>query len=114
MPSAEPRRFPCTSYPRGWFQVAYSDELANGGVQPLEYFGQKLVLFRGDDGAAHVLDAFCPHLGAHLGVGGKVFGAAIECPFHHWRLDGSGHCVSIPSSDKIPPTAAVRSWPVEE
>jgi phenylpropionate dioxygenase-like ring-hydroxylating dioxygenase large terminal subunit len=107
-------RFPFTPYPTGWFQVAYSDELPKAGVKPLQYFGRELVLFRSEDGAAHVLDAYCPHLGAHLGVGGKVQGSALECPFHHWRIDGSGRCVAIPTSDKIPPGAQIKSWPVEE
>ncbi|MBW2403961.1 MAG: Rieske 2Fe-2S domain-containing protein [Deltaproteobacteria bacterium] len=69
-------RFPIPRYPRGWFQVAYSDELEAGEVQPLKYFGVELVMFRTEDGEVSVLDAFCPHMGAHLGYGGKVDGLA--------------------------------------
>ncbi|MFW2389237.1 MAG: Rieske 2Fe-2S domain-containing protein [Polyangiales bacterium] len=56
-------RFPF-SIPNGWFQIAYSDELAPEGVLPLRYFDRDLVLFRTDSGAVALLDAFCPHLGA--------------------------------------------------
>ena len=42
-------RFPFP-LPNGWFQVAYSDELAPGGVVPLHYFGRELVLFRTEGG----------------------------------------------------------------
>ena len=60
--------------PRGWFAVAHSDEIAKGEVQKAHYFGQDLVVFRTESGKAGVFDAYCPHLGAHLGVGGKVEG----------------------------------------
>ena len=50
-------RFPFARYPNGWFQVAYSDEVAVGAVLPLKYFGRDLVLFRDNDGVASVLHA---------------------------------------------------------
>ena len=61
------REFPFP-IPNGWFSVSCSDELAAGDVKLLRYFGEDLVLFRGEDGVAHVLDAYCPHLGAHLEI----------------------------------------------
>ena len=76
------KRFPFSSNPVGWYAVALGEQLTVGGVLPLSYFGQDLVAFRGDDGVARVLDAYCPHLGAHLGHGGVVEGASIRCPFH--------------------------------
>jgi 3-ketosteroid 9alpha-monooxygenase subunit A len=103
-----------SGYPRGWFVVAFSDELPPLGVKPLRYFGQDLVAFRGADGQARVLDAFCPHLGAHLGYGGTVSGDAIQCPFHAWRFGADGACVEIPYARKIPPGARVRCWPARE
>ena len=62
---------------------------------------------------ARVFDAFCPHLGANLGVGGAVCGDGIICPFHGWRFDGSGHLVEVPGLDR-PPRAAASSWIVSE
>ena len=35
-----------------------------------------------------VMDAHCPHLGAHLAVGGRVEGECLRCPFHGWKFDG--------------------------
>jgi 3-ketosteroid 9alpha-monooxygenase subunit A len=72
------------------------------------------VLFRGEDGAARVLDAHCPHLGAHLGHGGKVVGNCIQCPFHAWQFDGAGQCTSVPYASKIPPKAKMAAWPIVE
>ncbi|MFP6578824.1 MAG: Rieske 2Fe-2S domain-containing protein [Myxococcota bacterium] len=101
--------------PNGWFAVEWSRELHDGDVVPIHYFGEDLVLFRTRSGEARVLDAFCPHLGAHLGHGGRVMGDTLRCPFHAWQFDGaSGDCVSIPYCEKIPPRAKLRSWDVQE
>ncbi len=103
-------RFEIPPFPNCWFQVAYSDELEVGQVSPLRYFGKDIVLFRGDDGVARVVDAFCPHLGAHLGYGGAVVENTIRCPFHFWRFDGEGRCVDIPYATKIPALAKLTGW----
>jgi 3-ketosteroid 9alpha-monooxygenase subunit A len=108
------RTYPFPPYPNGWFVLGYADEVAPGQVTPLSYFGRELVMFRGADGKLSVLDAFCPHLGAHLGYGGKVEGDSIVCPFHAWRFDGCGGCVSVPYAKKIPPKAKIGAWQVRE
>ena len=106
-------RFPY-GLPSGWFQVARLDELEPGAVKPLRYFNRDLVLFRGASGAVQLLDAHCPHLGAHLGHGGRVEGDEIVCPFHAWQFDGAGRCTKIPYSDKIPRQAALTPWTTVE
>lgn len=108
-----PPRFPFPM-PNGWFAVCFGDDLAPGTVRPAHYFGRELVVLRGEDGVARVFDAYCPHLGAHLGHGGRVAGDGIRCPFHGWRYDGSGRCVEIPYAKRIPPQARLRAWPVLE
>ncbi|BAZ50087.1 Rieske (2Fe-2S) region [Nostoc sp. NIES-4103] len=107
-------RYPLTSFPNGWFRVAYSEELPVKGVQPLHYFGKNLVLFRTEDGVAHVMDAHCPHLGAHLGHGGRIIGNTVQCPFHGWCFNGDGQCVEIPYTKKIPAKAQLQPWTVRE
>lgn len=102
-------------YPNGWFSVAESRDLKTGDVRPLTVLGQNLVLFRGEDGTSHILDAYCPHLGAHLGAGGKVIGGCIECPFHGWRFRGSdGRCTGIPYAEKVPEFSKVKAWATRE
>lgn len=101
-------------YPHGWFMICFSDELGPGDVKQLRYFGEAMVLYRGEDGQARIFDAFCPHLGADLAAGGKVVGNDIVCPFHAWRFDGGGQCVEIPYCERIPKGAELRSWPVTE
>jgi nitrite reductase/ring-hydroxylating ferredoxin subunit/putative sterol carrier protein len=106
-------RFPFASYPRGWFVIAFSSDVAPGEVKTVQYFGQDIVLFRAGTGALSALDKTCPHLGAHLG-GGRVEGDCLRCPFHAWAFDGAGHCVDVPYAPKVPPKAAVRAWPLRE
>lgn len=108
-------RFTFPPYPIGWFCVAYSHELEAGHVKPLKYFGRDLVIFRTEEGVAHLLDAHCPHLGAHLGYGGKVEGDDIRCPFHAWTFNGEGRCTSVPyAKKKIPMKATIRRWEIRE
>jgi len=101
--------------PDGWFAVAWSKDLVPGDVRRARYFDQELVVFRTREGHVRVLDAYCPHLGAHLAEGGRVVGESIRCPFHGWRYDGtSGKCIEIPYAKHVPPAARVRSWDVCE
>jgi nitrite reductase/ring-hydroxylating ferredoxin subunit len=107
-------RYPFDPFPRGWYQAAFAHDLAPGDVLPLRMLGRDLVLWRDSAGAPHVFDAFCAHLGAHLGYGGRVEGNDLRCPFHAWKYDGSGACVEIPYSAKGLGRARVRSHPVME
>ena len=100
--------------PNGWFVVAEAAEIEPGEVRALHYFDRDLVLYRGADGTPHVMDAHCPHLGAHLAVGGRVEDDCIRCPFHGWKYDGgAGKCVEIPYGEvtTIPPKAHPRVVP---
>lgn len=106
---------PLTPYPRGWYLAAFSDEIAASAVRPLQLFGEDLVLFRDSRGIPRLVDAYCPHLGAHLGHGGVVVDDRIRCPFHGWEFAGStGACARIANGDPIPPKARLRCWPLEE
>ncbi|XP_047425101.1 cholesterol 7-desaturase nvd isoform X2 [Mugil cephalus] len=99
-------------YPNGWYRVLDSHMLQRGEVKNVTVLGEQVAVFRGQDGAAYVLDAYCPHLGANLAVGGRVLESCIECPFHGWQFQGTdGKCVRIPYAEKVPEFAKVRSWP---
>ena len=104
--------------PFGWFAVAYSKDLEPGDVTPTFLFGQHQVLFRTESGEARMIEAFCPHLGAHLGHGGKVVGEQIACPFHGWQLDGHGVVQEVPYAEAMPRRtqegACLYSHPVQE
>lgn len=100
--------------PNGWYSILSSDELHAGEVVSIKAADRDLVVYRGDDGAAHVLDAHCVHMGAHLG-GGRVVGSCVKCPYHGWEYAGDGRCVRIPySTARIPKKAEVGAYPVTE
>ena len=100
--------------PFGWFVLAWSHELEPLGVLPRRAFGTELVLWRDELGTAHVHDAYCPHLGAHLGHGGTVSGCDIVCPFHAWQFDADGRNTNIPYSQRTNGKARLRTYPVIE
>ncbi|XP_063899359.1 cholesterol 7-desaturase nvd [Helicoverpa armigera] len=101
-------------YPNGWFAVAESRELKVGGVTAVDALGQNLCVYRGEDGVARCVDAYCPHLGANLAVGGNVCGNCIECPFHKWRFGENGACVSVPGVENAPKGVSIKQWSTVE
>jgi phenylpropionate dioxygenase-like ring-hydroxylating dioxygenase large terminal subunit len=84
----EPRR----PYPNGWFAVAFSDDVPAGAVRTVRFMGGELVVYRTRGGAIRAVEPFCPHLGAHLGIGGRVEGEELVCPFHRFAFDTRGRC----------------------
>jgi 3-ketosteroid 9alpha-monooxygenase subunit A len=100
--------------PTGWFQVLWSAELAPGEIKRLHYFSQELVAWRDEAGEVHVMSAYCEHLGAHLGYGGKVNGLNIQCPFHGWEWNGKGRNTCIPYQDKPNRTRKIPTFAVAE
>lgn len=101
------------AYPNGWFSVCSSDMVEKGKVIEVDAFGQKLAVFRGEDGKIGVLDVYCPHLNANL-ADGHVKGNELVCPFHAWQFKTNGKCSHIPYTDKIPTNAATKSWICKE
>jgi nitrite reductase/ring-hydroxylating ferredoxin subunit len=101
-------------FPHGWYAVSLSEDLPVGTIRPLLFMGEEVVLFRTQAGKTCLVDAYCPHLGAHLGYGGTVIDETIRCPFHGFRYDTGGRCVSIPYGSQIPPKAVARTYPIKE
>lgn len=99
-------------YPNGWYRLCNSSDLSPGQSKLVNYFGKELVIFRGqqlrenEKPVVGVLDAYCPHLGANLGIQGKVIGNHLRCVFHHWEFDKDGQCVNIPYSEGSIPSCA--------
>jgi len=114
-PSSQMRsieRFPYyTAFPFGWYRAFMSSELPVGGIEAVRYLGRDLIVWRGTDGSAHVMDAYCPHLGAHLGYGGRVEGCEIVCPFHWWQFDGDGNNTLVPYDGTRNRAAKLHSYP---
>ena len=106
-------RFPFP-LPYGWFYVADAAALEPGQLRQVRRFARDLILWRGEDGAYHLQDAYCPHLGANIAVRGKVVGNTVECPFHRWSFNGDGSVAAIPYATKVNPYACLPTYPLVE
>lgn len=99
-------------FPNGWFSIMESQDLKPGQATSINCLGKNFAVFRSYQGQVHVIDAYCPHMGANLGVGGTVHGNCIECPFHRWSFRGSdGECVNISySNNPIPKIPKAKTY----
>ena len=95
-----------------WYVAMLSKEL---GKKPkaIQLFGRDLVAWRDGNGAPVIMERYCSHMGASLAIG-EVKDGCIQCPFHHWRYDNLGDCVSIPDIEHIPPTARQKTYVTQE
>lgn len=81
---------------RTWQPVATSAQLPAGAVIGYTLLGVELVVARFPDGRVLAADTACPHKGARLTAGCVQHGELV-CPYHGWRFDPAGSCLSIPS-----------------
>lgn len=93
-------------YANGWYAVCFSHEVKPGAVRTFPFMGQELVIYRTQSGMVRAVEPYCPHLGAHLGHGGKVDGENLVCPFHGLAFSPDGGCVRA-SPGQNPPKAAL-------
>jgi phenylpropionate dioxygenase-like ring-hydroxylating dioxygenase large terminal subunit len=97
-----------------WHPVAPAGSI---GTQPFaaRLLGEDLVLWRDATGALHAWPDRCPHRGARLSLG-RVADDRLECPYHGWQFDGSGHCVHVPALPAFTPPAThcVQHFAVQE
>jgi 3-ketosteroid 9alpha-monooxygenase subunit A len=105
---------PLSMKPTGWFQVAWSDEIDTGAVHNLKYFDQEMIAWRAESGELTVMNAYCEHLGAHLGYGGTVQGEVLQCPFHGWQWSKQGRNVCIPYESRPNRGRRITTYPVVE
>ncbi|XP_050522723.1 cholesterol 7-desaturase nvd 1 isoform X2 [Daktulosphaira vitifoliae] len=104
-------------YPNGWFSLIESDQVKLEQVQHVTALGEHFAVLRTKNGNVNVLDAYCPHLGANMAIGGTVTGNKLQCPFHGWTFDtNSGKCIQITTNclhnteNKIFSNVSVRKW----
>jgi phenylpropionate dioxygenase-like ring-hydroxylating dioxygenase large terminal subunit len=107
---------------RAWVRVAASDELPAGGVLAAEAAAAPgatdevldLVVWRGHDGVACVMEARCPHQWSHLGAEGVVDGDEIVCAAHFWRFDRSGRGTKLNVRGRRDPKSDVAVYECRE
>lgn len=97
----EPRLVPPATKPHSsvaritddWYVVARSEDVSRRPI-PRTLLGIPLVLFRGPEGVAALLDR-CPHRNVPLSRG-RLAGGRLECGYHGWQFDHGGRCVHVP------------------
>jgi phenylpropionate dioxygenase-like ring-hydroxylating dioxygenase large terminal subunit len=100
-------------YHQNWYALGFSREIEHGKVVGKDFLDGRVVVYRGEDGQARVMSAYCRHLGSDLSVG-QVVGNEIRCAFHHWQYGEDGKCTKIPVSDHIPAKARLFRFPTAE
>lgn len=100
-------------YTQSWFPICLSEEVETGKIIGREFLGGRVAIYRDTAGRAHVVSAFCPHLGADLSVG-EVVDDNIRCPFHHWQYNSEGRCVKTQVGDAVPGAANLFKFPTYE
>eukprot|EP01031_Cornospumella_fuschlensis_P031625 gene31625-38219_t len=104
-------------YANTWYHFVDSDELKPGQVMEIRALNHTFVLWRKADGTPVCQDAFCLHLGANLGVGGKVVDDCIQCPFHLWKFGSDGSVKEIPYIEdphKCPTHVKLKTYPCKD
>lgn len=97
----------------GWYPMFPSKKLSRKKTHLFQILNQRIVVFRGEDGSVHALDAFCPHMGADLN-NGHVEGNELRCYFHRWKFSGAGHLTDIPCQKSLPANVKLKSYPTAE
>lgn len=95
-----------------WYVAAWENEVVRT-LHPTTILGEKIVLFRKEDGTPVALEDACPHRKLPLSMG-RLKGDQVECGYHGLMFNCSGKCTRAPGSARIPQGAQVRSYPLAE
>jgi len=104
-------------FPNSWFHLAPLSEFKKDEIRSFKFLGHDIIAFKTGDDSITVMDAYCPHLGAHLGRDAKgrnnrLKNGCVECPYHRLTFDAQGTCVKGTSRTSVP-KAKVFTWETE-
>lgn len=75
-------------YNHGWYKVGFERDFTSE-LNPISVGPKRLVAIKSENGI-RVIDANCPHRGAHLAYGGTLDCEAVICPFHRYKISFGG------------------------
>lgn len=90
-----------------WLAVTASEAVADTPVK-VQVLGEDVVLWRSLNGLRAFRD-LCIHRGTALSLG-RVEAGTLVCPYHGWRYDEAGQCVSIPAQPDAPIPTKAKAW----
>jgi phenylpropionate dioxygenase-like ring-hydroxylating dioxygenase large terminal subunit len=94
-----------------WIPIALGRDVPMGVTRAVIVDGREVVIWRGDDGVAHVWEDRCPHRGMRLSLG-FVRGNALNCLYHGWQYGAGANCLRIPAHPDltVPPTIRANAY----
>lgn len=95
-----------------WYVAAWSSEI-DEKLRRFEILGEPVLLYRKTDGRIAALHDRCPHRLLPLSKGKRI-GDEVQCGYHGLRFGPDGKCTRVPGQDKVPTSAFVDAYPVEE
>jgi 5,5'-dehydrodivanillate O-demethylase oxygenase subunit len=99
-----------------WHPVAAVAELLDEPVKAVKLLGEKLALFRAEDGSYGLVAERCPHRGTSLACA-MIEGNTIVCAYHAWKFDKNGQCLETPAeapTSKLKDRIKIAGYPVQE
>lgn len=98
-----------------WIPIALGRDIPVGVTRAVIVDGREVVIWRGEDGAAHVWEDRCPHRGMRLSLG-FVRGNALNCLYHGWEYGAGSQCLRIPAHPDltVPPTIRANAYAATE
>jgi phenylpropionate dioxygenase-like ring-hydroxylating dioxygenase large terminal subunit len=95
-----------------WYVAAWAKDLTRT-LLTRTIVGEPIVFYRKENGEPVALEDRCAHRHAPLHLG-RLVGDNLQCGYHGLTFGCDGLCTFIPSQDKIPVKARVKSYPVVE
>lgn len=95
-----------------WYPLTWSRNV-DRSLSAHTVIERPVVVYRTGDGRVVAMEDACPHRLLPLSMG-KLKGDAIECGYHGMTYDCTGRCIRVPGQDRIPPSASVPTYPVQE
>ncbi|KAK3003439.1 hypothetical protein RJ639_020040 [Escallonia herrerae] len=80
-----------------WYPVAFSADLKDDTMAPIDCFEEPWVIFRGKDGKPGCVRNTCAHRACPLDLG-SINDGRIQCPYHGWEYSTDGTCEKMPST----------------
>jgi phenylpropionate dioxygenase-like ring-hydroxylating dioxygenase large terminal subunit len=95
-----------------WYVAAWAKDITRT-LLARTILGEPIVFYRKENGDPVALEDRCAHRHAPLHLG-RLVGDNLQCGYHGLMFGYDGVCTFIPSQDKIPAKARVKSYPVVE
>lgn len=94
-----------------WYPVAFSTDLKDDTMVPIDCFEEPWVIFRGKDGKPGCVQNTCAHRACPLHLG-SINEGRIQCPYHGWEYSTDGKCEKMPSTRLV--NAKIKALPCFE